>query len=94
MAREKVIPAVAQKVLTEEIHAYTVHPGGVSVAIGLMENGEWALEQQFETLHLGSLDVAAMMSADGGGKIPGKPAGTFRKDDLWPFIDAARAKGS
>ncbi len=33
----------------------------------------------------------ALIADDGGELLPGKPAGTYRNEDLWHFIDALGA---
>ena len=90
MPRKKIIPQVAEKEIEEEIHAFTQDQNSVAVAVGLVEDGEFIPGQIFDTIYISGPDFEDLMSADGGGLTPGKPAGTFRKDDLWPFIDRVR----
>lgn len=92
--RTVIIPA---KEMVEGIHAYTHDIGNkrVTVAVGLgnMVDEEMVFEEQsYDTISLAGQDYADLMSEDGAGLLPGKAAGHFRKDDLWPFIDRARAK--
>ena len=94
MPRQKVIPAVVKE---EEIHALTHVPGShVAVAIGVgvstPEGFEFDADQIFETVHIVGQDYQDLMAQDGAGLIPGKPAGVFRREDLWPFIDRVRAR--
>lgn len=91
MARQKVIPAIAERVVNEDIHAFTVSEDSVAVAVGDRDaEGNWS--RPFETIIVVGPDFEDLMAADGNGNTPGKPAGTFRKEDLWPFIDRVRGR--
>ena len=97
MARESQVPQVVIGA-EEEIHAYTVAPDGVTLAVGRGNtvDAEFVFDedQDYETISLTGPEFTALMSADGGEEnlLPGKPAGTFRKDDLWVFVDKERSK--
>lgn len=61
----------------------------VSLAIGSLVNGKFivAENQNFEVLMISGDDYQSLLAA-----APGKPAGVFRKEDLWTHIDSERSK--
>lgn len=46
-----------------------------------------APEQSYESLMIKDDDYISLMATNGN-----KPAGTFRREDLWAFVDSNRAK--
>lgn len=95
MKRQRVIP---EQVVEEEVNAYTVTPDSIHIAVGVgARNGESFVfneGQEYETITVAGQDFKDLLDQDGGidKPLPGKPSGTFRKDDLWHFIDKERAK--
>lgn len=77
----------------EEIIEYTHHVGGlVRCMVGhgeINETGQFipTPAQNYEIYEITESSYAALMAAD---PVSGKPADVFRKDDLWPYIDAIR----
>lgn len=95
--REIIIPAKEEVIYIEEIHAYThvKSQSIITIAVGLCDsNGDFIEDQDYETLALKGQDYIDMLSENGGPESPspGKPAGTFRKDDMWYFIDLIRSR--
>jgi len=90
--RTRIIPA---KEYVEDIHAYTWNTATKTVAIAIgakdKDTGEFVPNQTFDTIIISGKLYDALLSANGNGLVPGKPAGTFRKEDLWPFIDKIRS---
>jgi len=90
MSRDIVIPAKTGK---EGIRSYEVNVGqsvrGLVGRIGV--DDEFIVPQQFETFDIFRDEYTELMSANPTW-APGKPAGTFRQDDLWRFIDIGRLK--
>lgn len=92
MPRESTIPA---QIVREDISSIEEYPDQlVRVMVGRVdETGEFITPQQFSMYEIVDDDFAELMSA-GPEWAPQKPAGTFRNDDLWIFIDRIRnAKG-
>jgi len=97
--RDKIIPQTKQKIVKEAIHAYThdINSKRVTVAVGIGEEKKgvfvFDIEQSFETIKLDAELYTDLMAENGGNLAPilGKPAGTFRPDDMWYFIDKKRA---
>ena len=44
----------------------------------------------YDTIVISSQNLIDLLSEDGAGECQGKPQGTFRVEDLWPFIDRVR----
>ena len=61
----------------------------VSLGIVSLVDGKFivAENQNFEVLMISGDDYQSLLAA-----APGKPAGVFRKEDLWPYIDSERSK--
>lgn len=88
MPRQTTIPS---KTITEEIRAIEDYTNEkVRVTVGSVdENGVFIHPQNFEVYDIVGDDYAELVS-DGPEWAPGKPAGTYRRDDLWRFIDKLR----
>ena len=89
MARTVVVPA--QSVL-EDIRSVEEYIGdSVRVLVGVVSSeGVFLVPQQFSIFEVKGADYAELVSASPSW-APGKPAGTFRNEDLWVFIDRQRA---
>jgi hypothetical protein len=92
MAREVNIPAA---IVLEDIRMLQeVTDGYISVMVGrISSTGEFIVPQQYETYEIKDDDFAELMSANPPW-APGKPAGTYRNEDLWIFIDRKRASNA
>ena len=88
MARESVIP---EQTVREDIRAVEEYPGMlVRVMTGLVDgDGVFLVPQQFSTYEIKDADLAELMS-ESPSWAPGKPADTYRNEDLWVFIDRIR----
>ena len=88
MPRQSTIPAQS---ITEDISAVQEFTGQfVRVMVGTVEeNGEFTVPQQFLTYTIDGQYFEELMSASPEW-APGKPAGTYRNDDLWVLIDRIR----
>lgn len=94
MARTTSIP---QTVVTEEIRgieewpAHGVTPGIVKVLVGRIdEGGNFIVPQTFETYMIEGEMYVQLLGDGSGWASPGKPADTYRNEDLWHFIDLLR----
>jgi hypothetical protein len=103
--REQIIPA---QTLFEEIKSFEHEVGRwVRVLVGQLVNNEFP-PQQFDAIMIediperrnsitGELIAAAVtdytdLLSPNPDWAPNKPAGTFRKEDLWRFIDLVRSR--
>ena len=74
----------------EEIPSSTGAPGFVRVQVGRVdETGAFIVPQQFETYEVRGRMYEALVG-EPAEWAPDKPAGTFRTEDLWYFIDRIR----
>lgn len=89
MARESTIPAT---VVVEDIRMIQEVTGiSISVMVGsLDQSGEFIVPQTFDTYQIDGDDFTELMSANPPW-APNKPAGTYRNEDLWIFIDRFRS---
>lgn len=90
MSREIVIPS---KTLQEEITQIIHYPGEkieITVQAGRYINNKFKAEMFVQTLCVSDTDYAELLSANPSWS-PNKPAGVFRIDDLWHYIDKYRA---
>ena len=101
--RTVTIPAVATETFTQDIHAYTTDLANKNVAaaygVGSFDNDgvfTFTPGQVYNTTIISGQDFLDLMAANGGDDnlIPGKPAGTFRKEDLWIYIDRINARAT
>lgn len=92
MPRQVLIP---QKTITEEIRSIEEIPGQViRVLVGVVdESGEFIVPQNFMLFEIKDADMIELLS-ENPLWAPGKPADTYRNDDLWQFIDRIRARQS
>ena len=90
MPREINIPA---QTVQEEIRMITEVTGSViNVMVGKVDaSGEFIVPQQFETYDIKEDNFTDLMSANPSW-APNKPAGTYRNEDLWHFIDIIRGQ--
>lgn len=91
MARQSTIPA---QIVLEEIRSIEEYTGSlVRVLVGTVDaDGEFIIPQNFQSYEISGEDLKELMS-ESPEWAEGKPAGTYRNEDLWVFIDRARAKG-
>lgn len=89
MAREKTFFIGNEEDIAEYYHSVITGVVKVSVGIGITEEGEFKFfqPQNFEVYEITSELYNQLLSAD---SEKGKPAGTFRKTDLWEYIDIIR----
>ena len=89
MARESVIPA---QTVREELRAIEEITGQlVRVSVGVVDaSGEFLVPQTFSSYEILGDDFTELMSA-GPAWALNKPAGTYRNEDLWVFIDRQRS---
>lgn len=94
MPREIAIPA---QTIREEIRALEEYsptpkePGYVRVQVGRVDaSGAFIVPQSFDVYEIRGNSYEAL-TGPAGPWAPDKPAGTYRTDDLWFFIDRARA---
>lgn len=78
---------------TEGIRLLEESPGDfVRVMIGkLCQDGRYEIPQQFEQFLIEKGDYEELISASPSW-APGKPAGVYRNEDLWPLIDRIRGR--
>lgn len=90
MPRQVLIP---QKTISEEIRSIEEIPGQViRVLVGVVnESGEFIVPQNFMLFEVKDADMVELLS-ENPVWAPGKPAGTYRNDDLWQFIDRIRER--
>ena len=63
----------------------------VRVSVGVVDAaGEFLVPQTFASYEITGANFAELMSASPSWAI-GKPAGTYRNEDLWIFIDRIRS---
>lgn len=88
MPRETTIPA---QIVREDIRSVEEYPNEfIRVMVGIVDaGGAFIVPQEFSIYEITNENFAELMSADPEW-APGKPAGTFRNDDLWIFIDRLR----
>jgi len=92
MARNKTIPA---KQVREEIQSYQYSRGqSVMIVVGVGEDDadgvfQFDVPQQFSTVSVTGTDFEDLMS-ESPSWARGKPANTFRLEDLWVAVDAKR----
>lgn len=91
MAREKTFFIGNEEDIAEYYHSVITGVVKVSVGVGITEEGEFKFlqPQNFEVYEIAGDMYDQLLSAD---QEKGKPAGTFRKTDLWPFIDTIRGE--
>ena len=94
--RKRVIPARMAQELEEDIRLVAHEQGrGVAVHVAVVTRREpdgtpvWSEEHPEETYWIGGDDYAELMAA-APAWAPNKPAGTWRREDLWRFIDKIR----
>ena len=92
MARERVVPT---RTVLEGIRSIEEYTGEmVRVLVGeVTAAGVFVVPQQFTIYEIKGDDFAELMSA-GPAWAPDKPAGTYRNEDLWVFIDRERANNA
>lgn len=75
----------------EDIAEYyhNVVTGNVKVSVGIIQDNEFKFlqPQTYETYEISGETYEQLIAAD---EKTGKPYGTFRKDDLWDYIDQIR----
>lgn len=81
--------------LHEEIVAYSYIKGEIvqaRTAIGRNIDGQFVADNQFplQEFDIQGQELDLLLSEN---NETGKPAGVFRPDDLWAFIDANRSRG-
>jgi len=93
MPRESTIPAqtVREEIRTlEEYPAHGVTPGIVRALVGRVdEAGDFIVPQQFVTYTIEGEQYDELCGPPPAW-APDKPAGTYRNEDLWHFIDLMR----
>ncbi len=90
MAREYVIPTKTVMEAISAIEEY-ITANLVRVSIGVVDaEGAFVVPQTFSQYEINGADFTELMSA-GPAWALNKPAGTYRNDDLWIFIDRQRA---
>ena len=79
--------------VSEDFRSIEEYPGEfVRVSVGAIgSNGEWAVPQQYMTDVISNENYSELLSASPAW-APEKPAGVYRNDDLWVFIDRERNK--
>lgn len=89
MARQSTIP---QQTVFEDIRSISEVVGShVYVMVGKVDSsGEFLVPQQYESYEITGDDFTELMSASPTW-APGKPANTYRNEDLWIFIDRNRS---
>ena len=88
MVRETIIPAQTVREDIRSIEEYTGEM--VRVLVGeVTPEGAFVVPQQFEIYEIKDADFDELMSA-GPAWALNKPAGTYRNEDLWIFIDRQR----
>lgn len=83
---------VPQEEVLEDIQALSEIPGhSVTVYVGIWDNnkGDWVIPQIFKTYIIEKGMYEELVSANPEW-APSKPAGTYRNEDLWRFIDIIR----
>ena len=92
MARESVIPA---QTVREELRTIEEITGlMVRVSVGVVDaEGAFIVPQTFTSYEIKDDAFAELMSA-GPAWALNKPAGTYRNEDLWIFIDRKRAENA
>ena len=89
MVRETIIPAQTVREDIRSIEEYTGEM--VRVLVGeVTPEGAFVVPQQFEIYEIKDADFDELMSA-GPAWALNKPAGTYRNEDLWIFIDRQRS---
>lgn len=89
MVRETIIPAQTVREDIRSIEEYTGEM--VRVLVGeVTPEGAFVVPQQFEIYEIKDADFDELMSA-GPAWAVNKPAGTYRNEDLWIFIDRQRS---
>jgi hypothetical protein len=64
-----------------------VTPGSVNVTVGAIDdNGQW-IESTLRLVVIALVDYDELCADEPPDWAPDKPAGTYRNDDLWHFID-------
>lgn len=96
MAREVNIPAQTYREEIRSLEEYPgdgVTPGVVRVTVSRVdEEGRFMPTQAAQPAYVIEGQDYDMLVGDGDGWAePGKPAGTYRNEDLWHFIDLQRA---
>jgi hypothetical protein len=93
MARTVDIPAqtISQEIRSiEEVPSSTGAPGFVRVQIGRIDaSGAFVVPQQFEVYEIRGKMYEALVG-EPADWAPDKPAGTYRNDDVWYFVDRIR----
>ena len=90
MSRTIDVPA---QTLTEEITTISIIPGArldLVVNVGSMQSGVFSVERFAGAYTIAGDDYAELMSA-GPFWSPNKPAGVYRTEDLWHYVDKYRA---
>lgn len=91
MPREFTIPP---QFVREEIRSLEELPaiGAVQVMVGLIDGaGAFIQPQNFTTYVIEGANYRALVG-EPAAWAPDKPAGTYRNEDLWHFVDLLRAK--
>ena len=75
----------------EDINSLEENPGNfVRFLVGKrLENGNWVLNQQFETFVVSGQDYIDL-NGPPLSWCPDKPTGTYRNEDLWHYVDLQR----
>lgn len=93
--RPIVIPAVNAY---EEIRSIEEFPysntnvGWVRVSIALVNSNGVPVAHQYKQYEIKDADYRKL-TGPATPDLPGKPAGTYRNEDLWHFIDLQRSRG-
>ena len=84
--------------LQEELYLYTHSPHEGLVAVELVygtfdASGRFIPDRSvpYQCHRITGQDYSDLLAQDGAGLAPGKPAGTFRREDLGPFVERVRA---
>lgn len=90
MPRQSTIP---EQTVFEDIRSIDEVVGShVRAMVGRVDSaGEFIVPQQYEVFEITGDNFAELMSANPTW-APGKPAGTYRNEDLWIFIDRLRGQ--
>jgi hypothetical protein len=93
MPREVTIPAQTVREEVRSLSEYSTAPGSpgfVTVMVGVVDdNGVFVVPQQFVTYEISGANFEAL-TGEPAEWAPDKPAGTYRNEDLWYFIDLIR----
>jgi hypothetical protein len=93
MARTVTIPEQQAQLEIRSIEEIPPVAGGlgvITVRIGAVDgNGQWIDAYGTQTVQIDGASYDALVADDPPDWAPDKPAGTYRNEDLWHFIEAA-----